>query len=600
MASLTELFSALPWVPDRSPIYEWGVRNVTLPGALARSGRFDVSASRHFIEPFHAFQNDLVREVNILAPPRSGKTLIADVCIPWALANDPGSVLWLFNSDDQAKEHCETRLMPVLQSCPAIAGMLPQDRHKQRTQEVVFPSGHLLKVCGTSLSNLQAKGYRYVVMDECWQYKPGIEREASARTLDFKKIGSSKILRISQGGVDGSDWDQQFANGSVREWTVPCAGCGVFQPLIWSDTRDDGSRYGVVYESEKRDDGTYNIARAVETARYVCKHCGHEHENTARTRAAWNTHGRYDNDGLHQNVSFHWNSIVDTDLGQLVNDWLLARHATRNGAYEPLIKFFQKQLATHKSERSILDYAQPINRTEIGGEAVDGETVFMTVDVQKDQLLYVTVRAWRENGFSRRLFRGKVYGFGELERVRNEYKVLPSCVIIDAGFTPYEVYSIAADHGYICTLGRDQMAFTHTLIDPKTKVRKHVQKPWSPRFWGNPDMGKQSVREPRMAKAFYVAVPVMADWLQRLIDLGRWTEPKLGKDDEQEREYNSQMSAEVKRKVRDRDGHAREKWVNPGQRDNHFCDCARLQVFAAMARGLIAVDGAITQTATES
>lgn len=546
------------------------------------------------MEPLDAIRNDLVREVNIMAPPRSGKTLIADVSVPYLLANDPGSILFLFNSDDQAKEHCETRLRPVLESCAPVSGIMPSNRHKDRTQEIVFPDGHLLKVCGTSISNLQAKGYRYVFQDECWQYKSGIMAEATARMGDFRKMGNNKGLCISQGGVDGSEWDQQFAKGHICEWTIRCVECGHQQPPVWSETRDDGSRYGIVYESEKNVDGGYNIARGAETARYVCRNCGHAHENTARTRAQWNASGEYDNKTRVGCVSFHWNSIIDTNWGELVSTWLLARNAARVGAYAPIIAFFQKQLATHKSERTALDFAQPMQRIEIGEKATEGESVFMSVDVQKDQLLYCTVRAWEPGGRSRRLFRGKLYGYPEIERIRTEHNVQRSAVLIDGGNWRYEVFSIAADNGYICTIGKDQMAFSHSVMDQKTRVKKTHQKPWSPMFYGDPDIGKQDKRTDRRAKAFYVAMPVTADWLQRLIDLGKWTEPKIdSKTDADEADYMRQMGAEVKRRERDRDGHTRERWVNPGHRDNHYLDCGRMQVFAAMAKGLIQIESSM-------
>ena len=50
---------------DRRPIYDWAADNVTLPPVLTRSGRFDVTTSRHFIAPFEAIADDRVREVNV-------------------------------------------------------------------------------------------------------------------------------------------------------------------------------------------------------------------------------------------------------------------------------------------------------------------------------------------------------------------------------------------------------------------------------------------------------------------------------------------------------------------------------------------------------
>src|SRR5687767_6392684 len=76
------------WKPrDRRPIYEWARENVFLPSRLTRTGAFEVDRSRQFVAPFDALQNDRIREVNILAPVRDGKTLIADVWLPWLVVN---------------------------------------------------------------------------------------------------------------------------------------------------------------------------------------------------------------------------------------------------------------------------------------------------------------------------------------------------------------------------------------------------------------------------------------------------------------------------------------------------------------------------------
>ena len=68
--------------PDRRPIEDWASENIMLPPMLAKSGKFSVAGSRHFIDPLRAMHSDRVRGVRICAPVRGGKTLIADVSVP--------------------------------------------------------------------------------------------------------------------------------------------------------------------------------------------------------------------------------------------------------------------------------------------------------------------------------------------------------------------------------------------------------------------------------------------------------------------------------------------------------------------------------------
>ncbi len=69
-----------------------------------------------------------------MAPPRSGKSLIADLFIPWTIDNDPASVLHVFQDDAMAKSYAETRAMPVIKSVSAITELLQTNRHATRTK----------------------------------------------------------------------------------------------------------------------------------------------------------------------------------------------------------------------------------------------------------------------------------------------------------------------------------------------------------------------------------------------------------------------------------------------------------------------------------
>ena len=64
---------------DRRATAEWSRENVRLVPPLTKTGPFDASISRHLIGPLDALDDDHCREVNVLAPVRGGKTLIADV-----------------------------------------------------------------------------------------------------------------------------------------------------------------------------------------------------------------------------------------------------------------------------------------------------------------------------------------------------------------------------------------------------------------------------------------------------------------------------------------------------------------------------------------
>lgn len=601
MIDLSKTWSLAFSPPDRRPIEEWARDNVTLPPVLTKTGRFDASGSRHFLAPLAALRHDRVRAVRVLKPVRGGGTLLADLYIPWAIVNDNASVLFLLEDAAIAGKHAERRTMPMLKSVPAIAAMLSTDRHQTRKSDILFSTGLPFSMQGPALGGLQAQGYKVVVLDELWMYDPGVVAEAVARLGDFVKTASSKLLEISQGGEEDSDWAREYAEGVEFVWRPLCAGCGLPMPLEWTIRRADNSVAGMVFDSIKYPDGSYNKARCAESARYICPSCGHEHANTEKTRAAWNASGdyyntqtgeRFDRANPPEECSFRWHSIIDFPWGALVKMWLSAQDAKRTGNFLPLVQFFQKRCALMRSEKSVHDQAIPFARfktespTKPNGD--DEGALCMTVDLQGEGLRWVQIRRWYRNGLSRRVWFGNLYSAEDLEAKRIEYGANTDCVILDQGHDAkgaHGVYATCIQYGYLCAKGVGGVeGFWHSL-ERKGERSDRVFMPWSQLTWGSP--GVPMCVDGRISAPLYrFASDVMADRVQGLIDSGLWQEPEEDQPSETEHAYNIQMTAEIPEIITDKKGRRRRQWrqIRP---DNHAWDLAKMQVLFAMQAGFL-------------
>ena len=582
VVDLEQEWARIQWMPDRRPIHEWASDNVTLPPTLTFSGKFDPTISRQFIAPFESLQNDRVREVNVLASPRSGKSLIADVYAPHALARDPGPVLWVFFSDDQARLHCETRLWPILHSCDPVKALLPTDRHKDRTTEIQLANGFPVHVKGCAVGNLQARSYRAVICDEVWQWPQGRIVEAKTRVGDYRKTDSSKFLCISQGGVKSGEWWAQYTAGVIHEWTVPCDACGVYQTPVWSGKHEDGRRFGLVYDCDKDETGAPKIDQAKATARYVCKHCGHEHRNRQQTQARWNALGRYErSEGGDEEVhSYHWNNLVAGQWAQMVEAWLKARVQARSGNWDPMIAFFRKDLAEFADSNSVAEADNPMTRITMDADGwTEGEFRIMTIDTQMGHF-WVMVRAWAKSGESRRMFWGKVETDQALEELRIKFNVPTKRTIIDSAWQSRTVYTFACNYGWTCFRGDDKRGWYH-VEEVRGQTPKRVEKAWSRPWHGEPDPAHTKIPG-RRATVISVSVPATADRLQGIRDRGLWVEPKVDPMTKEENEYVAQMGSMLKFKKKPQDP---EKWHQTGP-EPHAWDCARMQVAAAMMIGI--------------
>jgi hypothetical protein len=608
--SIADAWNRLMSPPDRREIYEWGHENVELPPGLTRSGKFSVEGSRHFILPFRALKSDRVRVVMLLASVRGGKTIIIDVFVPWAIANDNYSFLWLMQTQLIAKSHAETRQWPILDQCPPIIPLLPANRHKKRTEEIIFANGMELRMRGPSLGNLQSRGYKGVIGDECWMYDPGILSEAEARLGDFKKIEASKFVLLSQGGEPDSDWDRMFKGGVLFVWHVRCQNpeCGKFIQPVWTGIHEDGTRHGVVYDTIMAEDGSIDEDRTASSVRYVCPHCGHAHPDTEATRKAWNETGEYlDSLGrvvdakypLPERCAITYWAIIDWPWRELVKLWLQAMAATKIGDYSLLIIFCQKYLAEMKGEANIHESALEFARRKVDRKAPKDPSFpgviarFLSADRQSEDRYWVTIRDWAENGESMRVWFGMVYSEAEIRAKQEEYGIEEDTwVVIDSGYRPKGdagVYAACIRYGWIAAKGDDAPHFIHIVDDPDNPGQRiRVLRPFAPPTHGDPFEGDPHGREGRaVCDLVRFSSSAMKDRVSALITRGLWMEPADVDDQKLEAEYRRQMSSEFRRRTwNPRKSRHEEMWVCPSG-NNHAFDCSAMQVLCAMQAGLL-------------
>jgi hypothetical protein len=614
-STISDAWAAAFAPKDRRPIYEWAADNVTLPPVLTRSGRFDVSTSRHFIAPFEAIADDRVREVNVCAPPRSGKTLLADISIPWFVDIAGASVLFVIQTEEMAKSHAELRTMPLLKSVPNIAGMMPVDRHKERNTEILFTNGLPLILCGPSISNLQNRGFRVVISDETWilaEKYPGRLEEAKSRLGDFLREENSKLLCISQGGKAGDDWHTQFNSGTFHGWEVACLGCGQYFEPRFSGQRADGSRWGILYEQEKDDADRTNLARALETIRFACPHCAHVHLDTPATKGAWNLSGRYRTDPAEsqKKKSFHWGNVIDFPWTELVEKWLAARAAARLGAEVPTIQFMQKQLAEFYDPakggavENLPTVTVTVAEADSGKFWASQDHIFLSVDKQLGHF-WALAEAWSKSGESMVLWADRLETWQQVAEKQAEFKVPDQCVLVDCGNWQSEVWAECARHGHADKSGKWRCwwamrgtaspAFTTQRKNKKTGKIEPVRLPYSwPADKGDPCFGL-AADDPRRKELAGKTCPVVSWSNPTIKDIcgsrrdammkGRLAFVGQGVSDH----FSRHLFAEAKRPNAKDPG--RYSWEVIGKRPNHLWDCYCMSAVAASMAGIITAFG---------
>jgi hypothetical protein len=537
--------------PDRRPIYQWAHDNIILPPSYAIQGRFDVSISRPLMAVFDGIQNPSVRRVRFRKPPRYGGSLVADVAIPWIVCNDPGPIMWNWQSDDDAKAHMKQKAWPAWKSCGPFKALLPPDRHDKTTTEIYF--GPFFMVCqGANLNNLQGVGIRWQFNDELWlPVWQELYQHAVYRTRDYERAGKDKIIDVSQCGNVGDVEDRNWKTGHQAVWGY-LGSDGKHHPLAFGGKRDDGSRWGLVWNQDALKNGRWNKARAMETARYVAKDTGQEWPDDPKTIAEWNRDGAYiqTNDNASKtSLSFSVNALLNRSLASLVEEKIDAMELASRGDMSAMRDFKQKaetlpweethltvEISSKATGYKYADYAE--------GQKWEGEA-HRTMQIDRQHGIgkdvphrWVEVRAVKDNGDSRQIWFGRLETKEACRDLQKKLGIPDRCVWQDGRFEKHEVFKECVEYGWMAVFGSDQNSWTHYIPRPGQDPLK-VTLPYSPI--------QNADTDGRLAHYLHFNETYMSDILHNLI-CGRGA--LFESPDDVSQEYNEHLKAEHKLEVR--------------------------------------------------
>lgn len=565
---------------DRRPTREWAGDHVILGPPLTKSGPFSTAGSRYLEAPIDDLDNDRVRQINLRAPVRGAKSLVVDIWIPELVARRPGPTMSVMAKDDMVEEHVTMRVIPMLKRCQPAAQYLPSDPRKITKGGIDFTHGMNLFFNGPSLTNAQNKPIQNMALDECWMYKAGTIGEFKGRLGDYEKQETSKLVLASQGGVEESDWEAEFNKGIIYTWSVSCTKCSKGFVPEWSIKRDDGSFAGMRWDEHKDEAGLWIVQRCLESVRYECPHCGHPHTYTARTMSEWDRLGGYvKEDARDKDRSIHsyqYNAVVTRPWRLLVDQFLHAANAIKQGGYLPMVEFWQKRMAKNKSESSfLLSRAAEIRTAEYKADETWPEEIYraVTVDCQKDfEDFWAVARAWGPNMESRLLGWKRLKSWGEVEAFRVEHKVESVATFCDVAYTHQTAIKEVGKRGYTGLWGHDVSLFTHAVGKKSYQRIYSSQKPATP----GPDDGVW----------FHWAKPTVADFFDLLKrgKAGNWSASvNAGQT------YNDHLNAQFKKTIiKPKTGMRDVVWaLRKHGMDDHLLDCERMQIVAASMFGAL-------------
>lgn len=486
-------------------------------------------------------------------------------------------------------------------------------RNDNNNQEILFP--HMpLYIQGPDVKKMQSKGFRYMWLDEPWLYDTGTIDEAKGRLGDFLKLGTSKLLCTSQGGLAGDQWDIQFQSGELNEWNVQCLKCGVYQSPEFGGERADESRWGIVWDEIKLPNGDWDIEKCKLTVRYECQICGHPHMDGARTKSEWNRTGKYVVVGPEKRdkKSFRWTSVIDYPWTELVDQYLSARNQSNLGNDEPTTIFWQKRGPRCYDPTRQFDGPRvkgvrieltPGNPTPIVHEGIEFPHLCMAVDVQIDYYVGL-IMAFSARGDELVLwFDPHVESKQYLVDKQKEFGVPDESVMWDVSHRRAEIIIECCMHGHLdskkrwvcwkALQGSDQQNFVHVPHSgPDRGKRIVLPYQWPPEI-GNPSIGmrRDDPRLPLLRGKQCQIIRWSNNWIKDVVIARRDGRAAGVKTFVRKGEWNKEFIAQLhsQKKVQKENG----RWVWEkfhARTPDHANDCKCMCTVRAWQLGVIGVE----------
>ncbi len=117
-------------------------------------------------------------------------------------------------------------------------------------------------------------------------------------------------------------------------------------------------------------------------------------------------------------------------------------------------------------------------------------------------------------------------------------------------------------------------------------INHRQERPHSEWVIVDPGQGTDKAGRKSAVRAIFCS-NIYRDRLQSIIDRGEWIEPKEGVNEDEEKEYERQMTSE--RRVPKKDNFTKEQYMHwvCHNGNNHAADCSKIQIFAATITGIL-------------
>ena len=259
--------------PDDITVAEWADRHRRLsPETSAEAGPWRTSRTPYLQEPMEAFTDPKVKKIVMVAASQVGKSELELNIIGYIIDQDPGSILYVQPSLEDARKFSRLRIAPMIRDSKVLRTKVSDVRTRDSGNTILqksFPGGMLTITGSNSASALASTPARYIIGDERdrWAVSAGTEGDpwalAEARQTTFY---NAKAVEVSTPTIKGSsNIADSFEKGTQERWCHKCPECGEYGEIIFDRIDFD---YTCIKVRGKK---AYKISDII---KWACPNCG--------------------------------------------------------------------------------------------------------------------------------------------------------------------------------------------------------------------------------------------------------------------------------------------------------------------------------------
>jgi hypothetical protein len=236
----------------------------------ARQTTFDISLTPYLVPIFEQwdFRGAGNREIVVMAPEQTAKSLSWQLGLIWSFLYEPGLSMVVYPSDEKCDEINRAKLQPLMRSVPTLAAGLSMPKTKAKNR-YNFPG--FISYFQGAVERISAHSARIRVADEVDDWEHVADKKESPKLEDLKKrartFDDSLFVAVSSPKGESKLIYPEFQRTSQGYWHLRCLECGELS-LRSCDI------HNLQFETTESDGQSILIPGS---ERLRCPKCQHEH-----------------------------------------------------------------------------------------------------------------------------------------------------------------------------------------------------------------------------------------------------------------------------------------------------------------------------------